>query len=57
MTALDASAMLAYLTGEPGSDAVEQALERDRFMSPAEAKEWGLIDEILEARGKAEPEK
>ena len=36
---------------------VEQALERDRFMSPAEAKEWGLIDEILEARGKAEPEK
>ena len=36
---------------------VEQALERDRFMSPEEAKEWGLIDEILEARGKAEPEK
>ncbi|SMO49202.1 ATP-dependent Clp protease proteolytic subunit [Paracoccus laeviglucosivorans] len=34
---------------------VEQALERDRFMSPEEAKEWGLIDEILEARGKAEP--
>jgi ATP-dependent Clp protease protease subunit len=36
---------------------VEQALERDRFMSPEEAKEWGLIDEILVARGKAEPEK
>jgi ATP-dependent Clp protease protease subunit len=36
---------------------VEEALERDRFMSPEEAKEWGLIDEILEARGKAEPEK
>ncbi|MDS9468322.1 ATP-dependent Clp protease proteolytic subunit [Paracoccus sp. MBLB3053] len=34
---------------------VEQALERDRFMSPEEAKEWGLIDEILVARGKAEP--
>ncbi|MFT4013606.1 MAG: ATP-dependent Clp protease proteolytic subunit [Paracoccus sp. (in: a-proteobacteria)] len=34
---------------------VEEALERDRFMSPEEAKEWGLIDEILEARGKAEP--
>ena len=34
---------------------VEQALERDRFMSPEEAREWGLIDEILEARGKAEP--
>ncbi|MBP6678421.1 MAG: ATP-dependent Clp protease proteolytic subunit [Paracoccus sp.] len=38
-------------------DEVEQALERDRFMSPEEAKEWGLIDEILVARGKAEPEK
>ncbi|MTH63530.1 ATP-dependent Clp protease proteolytic subunit [Paracoccus shanxieyensis] len=36
-------------------DEVEQALERDRFMSPQEAKDWGLIDEILEARGKAEP--
>ncbi|RJL18540.1 ATP-dependent Clp protease proteolytic subunit [Paracoccus siganidrum] len=36
---------------------VEQALERDRFMSPEEAKEWGLIDEVLEPRGKAEPEK
>ncbi len=35
---------------------VEEALERDRFMSPGEAKDWGLIDEILEARGKAEPE-
>ena len=34
---------------------VEEALERDRFMSPVEAKEWGLIDEILEARGKAQP--
>ncbi|MCV2448750.1 MULTISPECIES: ATP-dependent Clp protease proteolytic subunit [Paracoccus] len=36
---------------------VEEALERDRFMSPEEAKEWGLIDEILEPRGKATPEK
>ncbi len=36
---------------------VEEALERDRFMSPEEAKEWGLIDEILAPRGKAEPEK
>ena len=36
--------------------AVEEALERDRFMSPEEAKDWGLIDDILESRGKAEPE-
>ena len=31
---------------------VEEALERDRFMMPEEAKDWGLIDEILEPRGK-----
>ena len=37
--------------------AVEEALERDRFMSPEEAKDWGLIDEVLTPRGKAEPEK
>ena len=36
---------------------VEEALERDRFMSPEEAKEWGLIDEVLAPRGKAEVEK
>ena len=29
---------------------VEAALERDNFMSPEEAKDWGLIDEILSAR-------
>ena len=33
---------------------VEEALERDRFMSPDEAKEWGLIDEVVQPRGKAE---
>jgi ATP-dependent Clp protease protease subunit len=36
---------------------VEAALERDNFMSADQAKDWGLIDEILESRGKAEPEK
>ena len=34
--------------------AVEAALERDNFMSPEEAKEWGLIDEIVENRVKVE---
>ena len=29
---------------------VEAALERDNFMSPQEAKDWGLIDEILAKR-------
>ena len=36
---------------------VEAALERDNFMSAEDAKEWGLIDEIVESRGKAEEAK
>ncbi len=36
---------------------VEEALERDRFMSPEEARDWGLIDEVVTPRGKAEAEK
>ena len=36
---------------------VEEALERDRFMSPEEARDWGLIDEVVAPRGKAEPDK
>ncbi|MEL7000632.1 MAG: ATP-dependent Clp protease proteolytic subunit [Pseudomonadota bacterium] len=31
-------------------DTVEGALERDNFMSPEEAKEWGLIDDIVLSR-------
>ena len=38
-------------TGQP-LEKVEAALERDNFMSPEEAKDWGLIDEIVENRGK-----
>ena len=33
---------------------VESALERDNFMSPQEAKDWGLIDEIVANRDKSE---
>ncbi|MBM9594404.1 ATP-dependent Clp endopeptidase proteolytic subunit ClpP [Roseitranquillus sediminis] len=33
-------------------ETVENALERDRFMSPEDAKAWGLIDEIVENRMK-----
>ncbi|MCI2393994.1 ATP-dependent Clp protease proteolytic subunit [Aliiroseovarius sediminis] len=33
---------------------VEKALERDNFMSPQEAKDWGHIDEIVENRGKGD---
>lgn len=35
-------------------DAVVTALERDNFMSAEEAKTWGLIDEIVDSRGKAD---
>ena len=38
-------------------DDVEAALERDRFMSAEEARDWGLIDEVLQPRGKAEDKK
>ena len=38
-------------TGQPLKKVVD-ALERDNFMSPEDAKEWGLIDEIVENRGK-----
>jgi len=37
-------------------DTVFQALERDNFMSPEEAKAWGHIDEIVESRPKPEGE-
>ncbi len=36
-------------------ESVETALDRDYFMTPEQAKDWGLIDKIAEKR--AEPEK
>jgi ATP-dependent Clp protease protease subunit len=36
-------------TGQPLS-AIEAAVERDRFMSPEEAKSFGLIDEVMTHR-------
>ena len=35
---------------------VEAALERDNFMSPEDAKDWGLIDEIVVNRNKGDEE-
>lgn len=40
-------------TGQKFDD-IETALERDRFMQPTEAKEFGLIDEVVDSRPKAE---
>ncbi len=42
-------------TGQKLGD-VEAALERDNFMSPEEAKAFGLIDEIVESRAPAQEE-
>ena len=35
---------------------VEEALDRDRFMSPAEAQEFGIVDEVVEHRVPTEDE-
>jgi len=42
-------------TGQP-LDVIEEAVERDRFMSPVEAKEFGLIDEVVSSRPISEDE-
>jgi ATP-dependent Clp protease protease subunit len=34
---------------------VEAALERDRYMSPTEAREWGLVDHVYHDRSQLEP--
>ena len=36
-------------TGQP-LEAIEKAVERDRFMSPEEAKDFGLIDQVMTHR-------
>ena len=35
---------------------VEEALDRDRFMDPQEAKEFGIVDEVVEHRAPGESE-
>ena len=39
----------AYHTGQ-SVDVIESTLERDKFLSPQEAKEFGLIDEVVVKR-------
>ena len=36
-------------TGQP-IEVINAAVERDKFMSPIEAKEFGLIDEVMLSR-------
>ena len=38
-------------------EAISSAVERDRFLTPAEAKEFGLIDEVVETRPTREEER
>jgi ATP-dependent Clp protease, protease subunit len=42
-------------TGQP-LEVIAQAVERDKFMSPIEAKEFGLIDEVMTGRPAREEE-
>jgi ATP-dependent Clp protease, protease subunit len=41
-------------TGKSYAD-IEAGLERDNFMTAQEAKEWGLIDKVIESRDAIEP--
>src|SRR5437870_5358806 len=45
--------LYAKHSGQP-EDRVRRDMERDYFMSPAEAREYGLIDEILSKKKKSE---
>jgi ATP-dependent Clp protease, protease subunit len=45
--------ILSHHTGQP-EERVEADLDRDRFMSPDEAKEYGLIDEVITHGGTAQ---
>jgi ATP-dependent Clp protease protease subunit len=42
-------------TGQP-LEVIAEAVERDKFMSPVEAKEFGLIDEVMMSRPAREDE-
>jgi ATP-dependent Clp protease protease subunit len=43
------NAIYAENTGQP-IKVIEEAVERDNFLSPVEAKEFGLIDEVVTSR-------
>lgn len=45
--------ILSENTGQP-IDVIERAVERDNFMSPVEAKEFGIVDQVVESRPKPE---
>ena len=48
--------ILAKHTGQP-LDAIEKETERDRYFTAEEAKEFGLVDEVLRPRSAEEKKK
>jgi len=48
--------ILAFHTGM-SMEKIQEETERDRFIEPKEAVEWGLVDEILDSAGKGEKKK
>ncbi len=48
--------IIAHHTGQP-VERIEEETERDRFLDPKQAVEWGLVDEILDNPSKAEKKK
>ena len=47
--------LLVIHTGQP-IERIQQDTDRNNFMSPEEAKEYGLIDKIYEAKHMEKPE-
>jgi len=43
------NSIYVHHTGQP-IEVIEQAMERDKFMTATDAKEFGLIDEVVTAR-------
>ena len=45
----DMNSLMAKYTGQP-LESIERAVDRDKFFSAAEAKEFGLVDEVFDKR-------
>jgi ATP-dependent Clp protease protease subunit len=45
----DMNSLMAKYTGQP-LEAIERAVDRDKFFSASEAKEFGLVDEVFDKR-------